>query len=85
MTPETQTCTPCPFEYTNNTTDGQTDITQCQIKCNGGQYVSEAHLTSDANAYIDTGIISTGQTYVELKFQYTTTPLRQIYELVPTM
>ena len=74
MNPETQTCTPCPFEYTYNRTDGKTDITQWQTKCTGGQYVSEARLTSDGNAYIDTGIISTGQTYVELKFQYTTTP-----------
>ena len=67
-------CISCPYGYTYNTDDGKTDVSQCQIKCPGGQYVSEPRLSSDGKSFIDTGVISTGKTYVEIVFQFTTTP-----------
>lgn len=68
-------CSPCPYNYTYNTADGKVDISECQVKCKAGDYVSEPRLVSDGKAYIDTGIVSTGKTYVEIIFQFTTTPV----------
>ena len=67
-------CVQCPYGYDYDTTDGKTDVSQCKTKCAAGQYVSEPRLASDGKAHIDTGIISTGRTYVELVFQFTVKP-----------
>ena len=67
-------CVQCPYAYDYNKEDGKTDVSQCQTKCSGGQYVSEPRLASDGKAFIDTGIVATGKTYVELVFQFTIRP-----------
>lgn len=67
-------CIQCPYGYDYNTDDGKTDVSQCQTKCSGGQYVSEPRLASDGKSFIDTGIVATGKTYVELVFQFTIRP-----------
>lgn len=67
-------CIKCPYGYDYNTDDGKTDVSQCQTKCSGGQYVSEPRLASDGKAFINTGVVATGKTYVELVFQFTTRP-----------
>ena len=67
-------CVQCPYGYDYNTDDGKTDVSQCQTYCKPGQYVSEPRLASDGKAFIDTGIVATGKTYVELVFQFTIRP-----------
>ena len=67
-------CVQCPYGYDYNTDDGKTDVSQCQTRCVAGQYVSEPRLASDGKAYISTGVVATGQTYVELVFQFTIKP-----------
>ena len=56
----TDTCLNCPSGYDYNTTAGKTDITECQIHCNAGTYVSGytqlEYITSTGTQYIDSGI-----------------------------
>lgn len=68
-------CSSCPPGYDYNTDDGKTDISQCQIKCTGGKYVATPRLVSDGIAYIDTGVVSTGKTYIEITFQFSERPI----------
>ena len=60
------TCTPCPNGYNYDTTNGKTDVSQCQIQCTAGTYVETPgvygytvleYLESPGDAYIDTGFV----------------------------
>lgn len=60
------TCTPCPNGYDYDTTNGKTDVSQCQIQCAAGTYVETPgvygftvleYLESPGDAYIDTGFV----------------------------
>ncbi|MBO7643008.1 MAG: hypothetical protein J6S74_02655 [Alphaproteobacteria bacterium] len=59
-------CTPCPSGYDYDTTNGKTDVGQCQIQCVAGTYVETPgvygytvleYLESPGDAYIDTGFV----------------------------
>jgi len=59
-------CVACPAYYDYNTTDGKTDVHQCQIQCPAGKFVEIPgvygytqleYLESDGTQYIDTGFV----------------------------
>ncbi|MBO4582909.1 MAG: hypothetical protein J5714_02530 [Alphaproteobacteria bacterium] len=63
---ELEACTPCPNGYTYNDTPGKTSVTECQIQCPAGTYVSEPgvygytrleYLESTGSQYINTGFV----------------------------
>ena len=62
----TDTCIACPNGYDYNTDAGKTDVTQCQIHCDGGTYVETGgvlgytqleYIESTGSQRIDTGIV----------------------------
>ena len=70
------TCIACPTGYEYNKDSGKTDISQCQIHCDGGTYVSTytqlEYIESTGTQWIDTGVGPTaGVTSMEITLQYT--------------
>ena len=67
-------CKACPTGYDYNTTAGKTDITECQIHCDAGTYVSVytqlEYIESDGSQYIDTGYIPSNLTGIKTKVQF---------------
>lgn len=58
-------CSTCPTGYNYNTTAGKTSVQQCQIHCNGGQYLPSTitgsyteleYIQTTGSQYIDTGL-----------------------------
>ena len=62
--PDTDQCESCPTGYTDNTSNGKSDISQCQRHCNGGTttetYTPILYLGSrNSKQFIDTGYVVT--------------------------
>ena len=72
-------CKSCPNGYDYNTDSGKTDITQCQIHCDGGTYVSKAgneyieleYIESTGTQLIDTEYVPSTLTRTEVDLKFT--------------
>ena len=65
-------CIACPDGYDYNTDSGKTDITQCQIHCDGGtwngKYTQLDYIESTGTQWIDTGVVADNTTEAEVDF-----------------
>ena len=76
-------CKACPNGYDYNIVSGKTDITQCQIQCDGGTYAPDytqlEYIKGTGTQYIDTNFVPTDKTRSEIEISFT----NDTYTVVP--